>query len=98
MLSSWWWIRPLPTLDKKIKIPLNQRIRASFRYKSSNRSKKLKFKTTEIKTRQNDEANAEEVKFLYESKSGKSVRRSMVLEADSISTYNKPYMEQQENR
>ena len=92
---SWWWIRPLPTLEKKVKISFNQKLRASFRSKSSNRSKKLKLKDKTKLVGKEDE----EVKFLYESKSGKSNRRSMVLvEQDTISsTYTKPYLDP-ENR
>ena len=54
-------------------------------------SKKLKLKDKIKLVGKEDE----EVKFLYESKSGKSNRRSMVLvEQDTISsTYTKPYLD-----
>ena len=102
MMLSWWWIRPLPTLDtQKIpsKNPFKIKNKFSFTRKSDDRSKKLKLAAA-LRVASSEE---DEVKFLYESKSGKSNRRSMVLsdhEPDTISNATKPYLDEliMENR
>ena len=101
-MLSWWWIRPLPTLDtQKIpsKNPFKIKNKFSFTRKSDDRSKKLKLAAA-LRVASSEE---DEVKFLYESKSGKSNRRSMVLsdhEPDTISYATKPYLDEliMENR
>ena len=100
MMLSWWWIRPLPTLEKK-KIVNQKKFRISFGKSKSDRSKKLKFASNFLRDKAEEE---EEVKFLYESKSGKSIRRSMAWsedhEPDTISDATKPYLDEliMENR
>ena len=67
----------------------------------SDRSKKLNFASNFLRDKAEEE---EEVKFLYESKSGKSIRRSMAWsedhEPDTISEATKPYLDEliMENR
>ena len=80
IMWSWWWVKPLPSekhfirKDNNIKENNNNLIKNWLRASLKKRSRQSRCKS--VNNNNNHKRSKDQVKFLYESKSGKSFRQS----------------------
>ena len=81
MMLSWWWIRPIPpTISQLISRKENNFICSGNRESSSFPSSNAwKWRKSYKKSSKKTNPSMDQVKFLYESKSGKSTRRNSLV-------------------
>ena len=79
IMWSWWWVKPLPSekhfIRKDNNIKENNLIKNWLRA-SLKKRRQSRCKSVNNTNNQNHKRSKEQVKFLYESKSGKSFRQS----------------------